>query len=658
MSKTVIKTNRFSFDIDWRVFFQRYKIFYIKVSCNKEKHRSIYDLLSEIPAKGKPVSVSYGWALEGGLKKEFFLMTSVESNLSGLTIRNALKSKDFNDCTIEELNEGDKLPSIEKVANMLLSYLPNYDDNICYADGQLYLGNCLDWNKHYARHGELTFLHVSFSNGGFGILCLNSEAVTFTEEDKFKKSKYYQKYNIEQITKSRPFYINYAKAQIFAARICDEMASPFYKLKVYARQNDNNHIDFLNYKDENTLASCQATVVTTIIEALQKAYGDFMSLEQICYDAECYETKTGCSHLNKIEEKYMEHFLASFGFAVEIYDASTADCKDTAKATLQALSFLNLHIVEGASENTAVFRVLPSWVKEKLDLENASETKRAKVKRDQCIDKQRYQKQLIPVQDLTPDKVKLSESDAVIKKNKNTIYNLLRQLCVKNYVLKGSLPMIMAERYKGALVIYGKSIPKTKDYDVVKAVIDEAGTIKFDYDRCNSSGEYIVFDGHRIQTRRLYGGLSQDTLFWIKIGDLEIQIFDSDEFVNPNCAYIAEHIAKGLKTASLKNKGVRDLAFGAFIGIHYWEDDDCNWCYSAGQRQSAMNGTTTAYSNKTHIRHLRTNRPMSRQEMEDYIVANLEEGWMRKNNNSVHPSIFKFLHEAMEIYKTRHIANS
>ncbi len=93
------------------------------------------------------------------------------------------------------------------------------------------------------------------------------------------------------------------------------------------------------------------------------------------------------------------------------------------------------------------------------------------------------------------------------------------------------------------------------------------------------------------------------------------------------------------------------------MDVNYWQIDECHWCYSAGLRGCELNGTKTDFPHKTHIRHIVSSQPIARKSIEEILIRSLEDGWLRKNNNSVHPAIYKFMKEYLEILKTKRLAH-
>lgn len=106
------------------------------------------------------------------------------------------------------------------------------------------------------------------------------------------------------------------------------------------------------------------------------------------------------------------------------------------------------------------------------------------------------------------------------------------------------------------------------------------------------------------------------------------------------------HIKQGqdFRTASR-----REETLGACVNVHYWKYSPNTWMYCAGPNPS---GNFSSIDNKVHVRELVCDKTPDEAFVNE-LICSLGDGWNKINEFSVHPSIFKFLKERLEMYKVK-----
>lgn len=75
------------------------------------------------------------------------------------------------------------------------------------------------------------------------------------------------------------------------------------------------------------------------------------------------------------------------------------------------------------------------------------------------------------------------------------------------------------------------------------------------------------------------------------------------------------------------------------------------WKYCAGTNTK---GNFHTINNKVYVRELVSDKTPSEEFIKE-LICSLGDGWNKINEFSVHPSIFKFLKERLEIYKSQEL---
>ena len=651
---STIPTNRFVCKINYEAFLRRFRLFRINIMCEDIKHRSVYDKLTSLISEDICLSVAYNYVrkTDVGIQKEYFLLTPLSNTINSRIIKREINDIGL-DCEALELNLGERFPENAKLANILLSYLPNLDASVSYADGKFYLGRCLDWAKHHEEFGELIFLNIWFSNISSEIISMNSSATTFTKEQMYSGKE------LAQVKRKRPFYVSYSdsSANVYASRLPSGNMDVYYHDMTRVRDNEHNTIPFLNVKDMHGIKTSQARSLLSVVDLMRTHYGDFLELEQVCYEGlnQVLDNK-----IIKLEDKYILDFVSNAKLFVDVFDKNdtySVKVGDYVRQILLEEALIEgatINLVDTAKDATAVLRILPSLKFEDRSLRGKSKEEVFEFKRKYHLHKSEYFKTGIPVQDITSDSIQSRKT--LLKRDIPPVKALLRQLCIKGMCLNNTLPSNVASRCANSTILYAEQ-NDSKSYDTIIAHFDAVGN-PYDvrYESLSADRGYISFNNISVPVRIKGEYQSQRRIYFSRHNNIDIQIFDTEDFVFPNCNYIIDKLQSGCAPHILKRKDERPHSYGAYVDINYWQIDDCHWCYSAGLRGRELNGTKTDFPHKTHIRHIVSSQTIARKSIESILIRSLEDGWLRKNNNSVHPAIYKFMKEYLEILRTKRIA--
>lgn len=652
---STILTNRFVCKIDNDAFLRRFRLFRISIMCEDVKHRSVYDTLASLASKDVSLSVAYNFVLktDHGIQKEYFLLTPHSNTISSRIIKRALNEIGL-DCDAIEFDVGEKFPENAKLVNILLSYLPNLDSSVSYADGRFYLGRCLEWAKNLVEFGELIFLNIWFSNVSSEMISMHSSATTFTKEEMYKGKE------LAYVKRKRPFYVSYSESSVnvYATRLPSGNVEVFYNDMTKLRDDEHNTLSFLNVKDVHSVKTSQANSLLSVVDLMRTYYGDFLSLEQVSYEG---LNQIPDSKIIKLEDKYIRDFVSGTKFFVDVFDQNDPKSVKISEFVCQILSEggliedVTINLADSADEASAVFRILPSLKDENRSLQHKSKEEVLDFKRRYHQSKSEYFRKRIPVQDITSDTIRSRKT--LLKCDIQPIKALLRQLCIKGMCLNNNLPSNIASRCANSTIVYAEQ-SKGKYFDTVIASFDTSGNPSdVRYESLSADRGYMYFDNIKIPVSIKDEYRYQNRIYFSRHNNIDIQIFDTEDFVFPNCSYIIEKLQNGFPPHILKRKDERPHSYGAYMDVNYWQIDECHWCYSAGLRGCELNGTKTDFPHKTHIRHIVSSQPIARKSIEEILIRSLEDGWLRKNNNSVHPAIYKFMKEYLEILKTKRLAH-
>lgn len=698
-----IITNRLKATIDYDAMLSQYTFFLITLVDAQKNHMSIYAKLEDILTSRKGCTVV---AFDGEhrpqkeekkYKRTYVVACANESNIKKENIREVLSD----DCELEEVDEfrlKRKIPT-NQIMNVFLTMLPNKHNSVLYAHGKYLIGGLKDWNKTFNKRGELIFLHVFIDKA----CCLQSRVQTLTKESQFK--------NKDIIKGKTPYYLSFEEDKVYLstkAQIDDD--SKFYDIKPKGRESQKNYLPFLCYKNTDDFKQCQAYVLNDIVDQMNESYGFFMSIETSCYKPS--DTFADKSVFNEIEDQYVTDFKKTHNIKVASLDEmDPVICKLSSKIE-SLLQDVRCENREGKKE--AVLRIVPSLENDK----KLKKEERNEEKIRQSISKLTFHNENIPVQDVTIDHMDINKDTMknLIRQLAVKSFCLNKQL--PNYVAKhfDGCTVVYGEQNNGSYEIVTIEIDDEDLRFSFDSAADDGNNpyveslgISVDLQRLGKQGKrdsfFLIKKGSV-----LYHIINTAEIVMPEIENMKEELEKRDAIVIPVCEYeqllpmvsgnvdamilckqrikggspirrnVFEEDCKLLKNGSkevenflketrkranytavpnFKNKENIASSLSAYTNITYWQEPDTDglhWCYSVGSKSQGF-GTKTEFLHKTHIHHVFTTAPVSKEEIQSLIIDSLHDGWLRINEFSVEPSIFKFAAEALEIHRTEMYAN-
>lgn len=312
-----------------------------------------------------------------------------------------------------------------------------------------------------------------------------------------------------------------------------------------------------------------------------------------------------------------------------------------------------------------------------------------------------------------------------------TIKNIFRQILIKDYCIKETLPQYMIDRFKGCVITYAEK--KTNDlYYFVQLTIGKDGLIIYKVEEPRLSHDDVItvmgenFESYEYHIPAFKKGYNKNFIYCIEKDGITYNIYDTCEFVFPEMEEIhqalvelknvqvpvviyhdlmdmvqrdeskvlckqrireyADNVPHDLfysdikklgKEAPLEEKLTRKLmrfvtskynikkgqdfrtagrseeTLAACVNVHYWKQDAKLWKYCAGPNTK---GKFDSINHKVYVRELVSDMTPNEAFVNELIYS-LGDGWNKINEFSVHPSIFKFLKERLEIYKAQEQLN-
>jgi len=699
-----IITNRLKANINYDAMLGQYTFFLVTLVDAQNNHMSIYAALEDMLTSQKGCTVvafdseHRPQNEEKKYKRTYVVACSKESHVKKGDICEVLSDN----CEIEDADEfrlKRKVPN-NQLLNVFLAMLPNKHNSVLYAHGKYLIGGCKDWNTKFSKRGELIFLHVYIDKA----CCLQSRVQTLTKETQFK--------NKNKIKGKTPYYLSFDEHdRVYLstkAQVDDD--SKFYDIKPYGREDQKNLLPFLCYKDTEDFKQCQAYVLNDVVDQMNESYESFMTIETNSYKPS--DTFVDKSVFNEKEDQYVIDFKKNHNIKVASLDEVDPVIYKLSSKIESLLKDVGCENKVGKKD--AVIRVVPSLEKdEKLKKEERNEEKIR-----QSISKLTFHNENIPVQDVTIDHMDINKDTMknLIRQLAVKSFCLNKQL--PNYIAKhfDGCTVVYGEQNNGSYEIVTIEIDDedlrfsfdSAADDGNKPYVESLG-ISVDLQRLGKQGKrdsfFLIKKGSV-----LYHIINTAEIVMPEIENMKEELEKRDAIVIPVCEYeqllslvsdnvdamalckqrlkggnpikrsIFEEDCKQLKHVSkevenflktirkradytavpnFKNKENIASSLSAYTNIAYWQEPDADgshWCYSVGSKSQGF-GTKTEFLHKTHIHHVFTTAPVSKDEFQSLIIDSLHDGWLRINEFSVEPSIFKFAAEALEIHRTEMYAN-
>ena len=592
--------------------------------------------------------------------------------------------------------------------NLLLSMIPNRNKTLSYAHGKLICGTCSSIYNKGRSAGEELGLHISFDYDNL----LTARTLTFAEEDKVKKNNKKD---------SPVYHLEFDEKRIYFSSKKKKGTKEYYNHPSVFRKDNKNHIPFLGFSDIEHFEESQAYLIRSVLQDFLTTYSKYVFVNPIEYkkptllkaqDAEfkkedellrdmlstswieiaCHTTETGVEKLRSlIEQKSREYIKKLFGNSFE-------GCHEKDKSRKQ----ICIRIVgdkdqeeklSDSEHQTLDYRRLKEkmeLIEKKIPTQDVmikSEIEAATIKnifrqiliKDYCI------KEALPQYMI--DRFKGCVITYAEKKN---LYYFVQLTIGKD----GSIAYKVGEpqlTHDGVITVLGENfesyeyhIPAfKKGYNENFIYCIEKDGITYNiYDTCEfvfpemeeihralvglkniqvpvevyhdlmdmvQSNESKVLCKQRI--REYADNVSHD-LFYSDIKKLGKEAPPEEKLTRKLMRFVTSkyNIKKG---QDFRTAGRSEETLAACVNVHYWKQDAKLWKYCAGPNTK---GNFHSINHKVYVREILSDITPDEAFVNELIYS-LGDGWNKINEFSVHPSIFKFLKERLEIYKAQEQLN-
>lgn len=698
-----IITNRLKANINYDAMLGQYTFFLVTLVDAQKNHMSIYAALEDMLTSQKGCTVvafdseHRPQNEEKKYKRTYVVACSKESHVKKGDICEVLSDN----CEIEEADEfrlKRKVPN-NQLLNVFLAMLPNKHNSVLYAHGKYLIGGCKDWNTKFSKRGELIFLHVYIDKA----CCIQSRVQTLTKESQFK--------NKDIIKGKTPYYLSFEEDKVYLstkAQIDDD--SKFYDIKPNGRESQKNLLPFLCYKNTDDFKQCQAYVLNDVVDQMKESYGSFMSIESSCYKPS--DTFMDKSVFNEREDQCVTDFKNTHNIKVASLDEMDPVIHKLSSKIESLLQDVGCENREGKKE--AVLRIVPSLENDK----KLKKEERNEEKIRQSISKLTYHNENIPVQDVTVDHTDINKETIKNLIRQLAVKECCLKKQLPQYLADhfDGCTIVYGEQNNGSYdIVTGVVNRQNIEFSFDSAADDgnppfvESIGESIDLQKLGKQGKrdtfFIIKKGSS-----LYQIINTSEIVMPEVDNMMEELEKRDSIVIPVAEYeqllsivsdnvdarilcnqrvkagcpvkrtVFEDDCKQLKKVSnetdkflkeirkranytavpnFKNKENIASSLSAYTNITYWQEPDVDglhWCYSVGSKSQNF-GTKTEFLHKTHIHHVFTTAPVSKDVIQSLIIDSLHDGWLRINEFSVEPSIFKFAAEALEIHRTEMYAN-
>lgn len=594
--------------------------------------------------------------------------------------------------------------------NLLLSMIPNRNKTLSYAHGKLICGTCSSIYNKGRSAGEELGLHISFDYDNL----LTARTLTFAEEDKVKKNNkkdspvYHLEFDEKRIyfssKKKKGTKEYYNHPSVF--RKDNKNHIPFLGFSDIEHFEESQAYlirsvlqDFLTTYSKYVFVNPIEYKKPTLLKAQDAEFKkedellrDMLSTSWI--EIACHTTETGVEKLRSlIEQKSREYIKKLFGNSFE-------GCHEKDKSRKQ----ICIRIVgdkdqeeklSDSEHQTLDYRRLKEkmeLIEKKIPTQDVmikSEIEAATIKnifrqiliKDYCI------KEALPQYMI--DRFKGCVITYAEKKKKNLYYFV--QLTIGK---DGSIAYKVGEpqlTHDGVITVLGENfesyeyhIPAfKKGYNENFIYCIEKDGITYNiYDTCEfvfpemeeihralvglkniqvpvevyhdlmdmvQSNESKVLCKQRI--REYADNVSHD-LFYSDIKKLGKEAPPEEKLTRKLMRFVTSkyNIKKG---QDFRTAGRSEETLAACVNVHYWKQDAKLWKYCAGPNTK---GNFHSINHKVYVREILSDITPDEAFVNELIYS-LVDGWNKINEFSVHPSIFKFLKERLEIYKAQEQLN-
>lgn len=527
--------------------------------------------------------------------------------------------------------------------NLMLSMMPNRDKTLSYAHGKLICGTCSSLYNKGKKQGEELGLQLEFAYGGL----LEAHTSTFAEADKVENSKKKD---------SLVYHLEFGDERIYFSSQKKKGTKEYYNHPSIFRKNNKNRIPFLDFSSSWIDISCHTKEEgveerRALIEDKSKVYinklfktgfeGTFIKTKgknRICIrivgdkdqEAELSTAKRRSKDRHRLQEKLdlMEKLIPVQDSMIgsEINDATI---KNIFRQILIKKSCLQSTLPQAMIERFkgCVITYAESKVKSKdyYFVQMAIDNDGQLSYRD--IEKKIPQDGVISVLDANFEMREYQIPDFKKGYHKDIIY------CIEKGGVKYNI-------YDTEEYIFPELDEMTRALKELKDTIVPAEAYQLLMDNVQSV-DAKTFCQQRMRENK--DGVLHNQFY------KDIKIIGKEDGVTRDLMRLITKEYDIKQGQDFRTASRREETLGACVNVHYWKYSPNTWMYCAGPNPS---GNFSSIDNKVHVRELVCDKTPDEAFVNE-LICSLGDGWNKINEFSVHPSIFKFLKERLEMYKVK-----
>ena len=426
--------------------------------------------------------------------------------------------------------------------NLLLSMIPNQDKTLSYAHGKLICGTCSSIYNKGRSAGEELGLQIGFEYDNI----LTAHTWTFAKEDMVEKKK-----KID----SSVYHLEFDEKRIYFSSKKKKGTQEYYNHPSFLRKDNKNHIPFLGFRDVEHFEESQAYIISTVLQEFLTAYSKYISVDPIEYKKPML-LKAQDAEFTKEDELLREMLSTSWiHIACHTTEAGVEKLRNLIEQrSREYIQKLFNNNFEGCYErDKSMKQICIRIVGDKGQEEKLSDNERKTLDHRRLKEKVDLIEKKIPTQDV------MIKSEIEVA----TIKNIFRQILIKDYCIKETLPQYMIDRFKGCVITYAEK--KTNDlYYFVQLTISKDGSIAYKVEAPRLSHDDVItvmgenFESHGYHIPAFKKGYNKNFIYCIEKDGITYNIYDTCEFVFPEMEEIHRALVE-LKNVQVPVEVYHDL---------------------------------------------------------------------------------------------------
>ena len=708
-----IRTNHLKVDFLWNQFLEDFNLFKIEYgnAYDFENTLGIYCRLEGLCANSGicAFDTNAKEAQYGELKKHriFLFASAKKENITLFQMQERLQKDDVKVMQIYSKPSFKEGIYSHNMLNLLLSLIPNKDKTLSYAHGKLICGTCSSLYNKGKRQGEELGLQIEFAYDNL----IQAHTTTFAESDKVENSK---KKN------SLIYHLEFDDKRVYFSSLKKKGTKEYYNHPSAFRKNNKNRIPFLNFSELEHLEESQAYIITTVLQELLSTYSQYISVVPVEYDSPNL-LKPQEAEFKKEDELLRDILSSSWIDIIchtkeEDVDNQRDLIEQQSRGYIKKL-FKNGFdgIYEDVDQKKRICVRIVGDKDQEAELSSSKHKSLDKIRLQEKLD---MIDKSIPVQD---SMIGSEINEATIKNIFRQIlikdYCLKRKLpsamierfkgCVITYaerkVISNEYYFVQLEIDQNGNLSFGKVEKKIPQNGLISFFNENFEMLEYeipdfkkgyntDYIYCIEKNgiRYNIYDTKEYvfpELEEMHRALKE-----LKEATLPVEVYQllmdkvhseeaksickqcmqkypdgvcHDQFykdlkaigredgLTRNLMRLVTHNYNVKKGQDFRTAPRREYTLGACVNVHYWKFSPQVWKYCAGPNTG---GNFDSIDHKVYVRDLVCNQ-IPDDTFVNELIYSLGDGWNKINEFSVHPSIFKFIKEYLEMYKVKEQLN-